>query len=52
MKKFWLSCLFGLAALQAQAQFRVEVSGVGMTQIPVAIAAFRGEDQSPRKLRP
>jgi len=50
MKKFWLICFFGLAALQAQAQFRVEVSGVGMTQIPVAIAAFRGEDQSPQKI--
>ncbi|NBW49204.1 MAG: Tol-Pal system protein TolB [Betaproteobacteria bacterium] len=50
MKKFWLMCFFGLGALQAQAQFRVEVSGVGMTQIPVAIAAFRGEDQSPQKI--
>ena len=28
--------------LPASAQFRVEVSGVGMTQIPVAIAAFQG----------
>lgn len=50
MKKFWLSCLFGLAALHANAQFRVEVSGVGMTQIPIAIATFRGDEQSPQKI--
>ena len=29
----------------ALAQFRVEVSGVGMTQLPIAIAPFRGEAQ-------
>ncbi|HEY9095930.1 MAG TPA: Tol-Pal system beta propeller repeat protein TolB [Hydrogenophaga sp.] len=28
----------------AQAQFRVEVSGVGMTQIPFSAAGFRGND--------
>lgn len=36
----------GLAAapvLPAFAQFRVEVTGVGMRQIPIAIAPFRGE---------
>lgn len=32
------------------AQFRVEVSGVGMTQLPIAIAPFRGEAQSPQKI--
>lgn len=32
------------------AQFKVEVSGVGLTQLPVAIAAFRGEAQSPQKM--
>lgn len=32
------------------AQFRVEVSGVGMTQLPIAVAAFRGDDQAPQKL--
>ncbi|MBL8330190.1 MAG: Tol-Pal system protein TolB [Rubrivivax sp.] len=31
------------AALPAQAQFRVEISGVGATQLPIAIAPFRGE---------
>lgn len=39
-----------LLALPAFAQFRVEVSGVGLTQMPVAIAPFRGEAQSPQKI--
>lgn len=34
----------------AWAQFRVEVSGVGLTQVPIAIAAFRGEDAAPQKI--
>ncbi len=34
----------------AQAQFRVEISGVGATQIPVAIAKFRDESRSPQAL--
>src|SRR5450830_610788 len=32
------------------AQFRVEVSGVGLTQLPIAISAFRGEDSAPQKI--
>jgi TolB protein len=43
---FWLALLgFG-----AQAQFRVEVSGVGLTQIPIAVAVFRGDDVAPQKM--
>ncbi len=34
----------------AQAQFRVEVSGVGLTQLPIAVAAFRGEELAPQKI--
>lgn len=34
----------------ALAQFRVEVSGVGLTQLPIALAPFRGEDSSPQKI--
>lgn len=34
----------------ALAQFRVEISGVGATQIPVAIGAFRDEQRSPQAL--
>lgn len=33
-----------------QAQFRVEVSGVGLTQLPIAVAAFRGDDLSIQKI--
>ncbi len=38
------------SALPAFAQFRVEVSGVGLTQLPIAIATFRGEAQAPQKI--
>ena len=37
----------GLAIGSAQAQFRVEISGVGATQIPIAIPKFRDEDKVP-----
>jgi TolB protein len=39
-----------LPAMPAFAQFRVEVSGVGLTQLPIAIAAFRGDAQAPQKI--
>jgi TolB protein len=35
---------------RAQAQFRVEVTGVGTRQIPIAVAKFRGEDQAGQSL--
>lgn len=38
------------SALPALAQFRVEITGVGLTQLPIAIAPFRGEAQSPQKI--
>lgn len=41
--------LGALPALAA-AQFRVEVTGVGLTQLPIAIAAFRGEDAAPQRV--
>lgn len=34
----------------ALAQFRVEVTGVGLTQLPIAIAPFRGEAELPQKI--
>ncbi|AVP59045.1 Tol-Pal system beta propeller repeat protein TolB [Pulveribacter suum] len=37
-------------ALPALAQFRVEITGVGLTQLPVAIAPLRGEAQAPQKI--
>lgn len=43
--------LLGASALlpmsAARAQFRVEVSGVGLTQIPFSIAPFKGADAAP-----
>ncbi len=36
--------MFGLQP--AMAQFRVEISGVGATQLPIAIAKFRDEDKT------
>jgi len=39
-----------LAGGAVQAQFRVEVSGIGMTQVPIAVAPFRGDDAAPQKI--
>ena len=39
-----------LCASAVWAQFRVEVSGVGLTQMPIAVATFRGEAQAPQKI--
>ncbi len=36
----------GLSTSPALAQFRVEVTGIGATQLPVAVAHLRNEDQS------
>jgi TolB protein len=51
MKKLFLFCwLVSLVCFPALAQFRVEVSGVGLTQLPIAVASFRGEDNAPQKI--
>ncbi|MCY7371143.1 MAG: Tol-Pal system beta propeller repeat protein TolB [Polaromonas sp.] len=49
---FSLFLALGLATALPAAfgQFRVEVTGVGMTQIPVGIITFRGESQAPQKI--
>lgn len=36
--------------LAAFAQFRVEISGVGVTQWPIAVMGFRGDDAAPQKI--
>lgn len=41
-----LGALGAFSAAPALAQFRVEISGVGATQIPIAIARFRDEDRA------
>lgn len=38
-----LYCSFVLALIPARAEVRVDVSGVGITQIPIAIAPFKGQ---------
>ena len=51
MLKRFLLCLFAAAmSWPALAQFRVEVAGIGLTQMPVAIAPFRGDEFSPQKM--
>lgn len=46
--------LLGAATLMpltaVHAQFRVEVAGVGLTQVPFSIASFRGAEQLPQDL--
>jgi len=43
---FWAA----LTALGANAQFRVDVSGIGMQQIPIALASFRDEAKAPQQV--
>lgn len=50
LKRSLLLLIAGLAGLPVLAQFRVEVSGIGLTQLPIAIAPFRGDDVSPQKM--
>ena len=38
------------SVVPAFAQFRVEVTGVGLTQIPIALPVFRGEEGAPQKI--
>lgn len=47
-----LVAALGAGALlpSAYAQFRVEVTGVGLTQLPIAIAPFRGDAEAPQKI--
>ena len=51
MMKSFLFCLWAvMACVPALAQFRVEVSGIGLTQMPITVAAFRGEEGAPQKI--
>ena len=50
LKRLFLSLACATAALPALAQFRVEVTGVGLTQLPIAVAAFKGDDSAPQKI--
>jgi TolB protein len=51
--KFYRRALLALSLLvagSAMAQFRVEVSGIGLTQLPIAVTAFRGDELAPQKI--
>ena len=50
LSSFTQLLLLSLLALPALAQFRVEVTGVGMTQLPVVMVPFKGEASAPQKL--
>ena len=50
MKKILLASLVWLFSASAFGQFRVEVSGVGITQLPIAVAPFRGNEGLTQKL--
>jgi TolB protein len=46
-RRRFIAALGSAAALPAAAQFRVEISGVGATQLPVVVASFRNTDRAP-----
>ena len=45
-----LALLAAAPAAPALAQFRVEISGVGLRQLPIALPALRGEGTAPQKI--
>ncbi len=49
-RRLLMAGLAGAPFAPALAQFRVEVTGVGLTQLPIAVAPFRGDAQSPQKI--
>ena len=46
--KVLIAGVLTLACSFSQAQMRVEISGVGSNQIPIAVAAFANEELSPQ----
>jgi len=46
-RRHFVTALTGMTAGWAHAQFRVEISGIGATQWPLALEAFRGETGAP-----
>ncbi|MDD2920316.1 Tol-Pal system beta propeller repeat protein TolB [Rhodoferax sp.] len=45
-----LSFVLLLSYATSHAQFRIEVSGVGLTQVPVVIMPFKGQEALPQKI--
>lgn len=50
MKKLMVFLVGVCVSWWAQAQFKVEVTGVGLTQVPIAVAAFKGDESAPQKV--
>lgn len=50
LMRWIVACSALVLTLPVAAQLRVEVSGVGLTQLPITIAAFRGQELAPQKL--
>ena len=48
--RVWCVALGLFVAVAAQAQFRVEVAGVGVTQLPIGFTTFRGAESSPQNI--
>ena len=48
--KWLFTSLVFLVILPAQAQLRIEISGVGASQIPIAIAGLQGETELPENI--
>jgi TolB protein len=49
-RSFLVAAGVASTALPSLAQFRVEITGVGATQLPIAIARFRDEQASPQPI--
>jgi TolB protein len=50
LRREWLAAVGAVLVAPVAAQLRVEISGVGATQIPMAIGRFRDEDKSPQTI--
>ena len=50
LRRMLLALCLALLALPTLAQFRVDISGVGTTQWPIAVVPFRGDEVAPQKI--
>ena len=50
IRKFCWLIICAICCTSAFAQFRVEVSGVGLTQVPISVVPFRGDDAAPQRI--
>lgn len=50
LKRLLFVFFAGMVCLPAFSQFRIDVSGVGLTQFPIAVVPFRGDDAAPQKI--